>query len=418
MGLLPPSLPGSQFPGDDALVRKIQDLTRAVNESNNKDPFAGTALVVTSNSLTVNGASTVNTGPFKVNGDSSISGKLDVGGAATFYVGTAFNGATGLYGPVTVTGGLTCNCDATFTGYTTMSGARFNGATTFIGDASFSGYTTIAGARFTGGLTFDNAPTFPGATFVAGATATFSGGATFNGGATISSLAVGGSSTFTGAATFNGSSTFASSPSFSALVNMPGGATVGGTLTSGTTKVNGSLTQTSGFSLGNSSVGSIQTGDFATGDLSITGPSSAGISLNSTTHVYGNFTVIGSKAFAMPHPEHPDTMTLMHAATESDRNGVEYWGTATVGDDGTVTVTLPGYFEALTKTEGRNIQLTAIGRATQQVSADRIVDGAFTIYGAPGQEVDWLVKAERHQIVDGVDKLAFEAEQNQPLGAR
>lgn len=146
------------------------------------------------------------------------------------------------------------------------------------------------------------------------------------------------------------------------------------------------------------------------------GTANGSVNLNSygtgNVQVNGNFRVTGTKAFIMDHPVHPDTMKLMHAATESDRNGVEYWGTSTIDAVGKASVTLPDYFEALTKATGRNIQLTPIGSAAAQVSADRIVDGSFAIYGAPGQEVDWLVKAERQRIVDGHDELAFDAEQS------
>jgi hypothetical protein len=131
--------------------------------------------------------------------------------------------------------------------------------------------------------------------------------------------------------------------------------------------------------------------------------------------VYGNFAVTGTKAFIMDHPVHPDTMELMHAATESPVNGVEYWGSVTLDSTGKATAKLPTYFEALTKATGRNIQLTPIGRTTAQVSADRISGGAFVIYGAPGQEVDWLVKAERQRIVDGYDELSFPVELDKQL---
>lgn len=164
----------------------------------------------------------------------------------------------------------------------------------------------------------------------------------------------------------------------------------------------------------------IQTSGGPNGTLSlVAGGTNGSVSLFSAgtgnVQVNGNFAVTGSKAFLMDHPLRPDTMKLMHAATESDRNGVEYWGTVTTGADGTVLVNLPSYFEALTKTTGRNIQLTPIWRTNVQVYADRIVGGAFTIHGAPGQEVDWLVKAERQRVVDGYDELSFPAEQDKPL---
>lgn len=131
--------------------------------------------------------------------------------------------------------------------------------------------------------------------------------------------------------------------------------------------------------------------------------------------VYGNFAVTGTKAFIMDHPVHPETMDLMHAATESPVNGVEYWGTATTGSSGTATVTLPSYFEALTKAANRNVQLTPTAACASVPWASAITSGKFTITAPPGVKFHWLVKAERQQIVDGYDTLSFPAEQDKPL---
>ncbi|GAB3558812.1 hypothetical protein GCM10027405_05580 [Arthrobacter alkaliphilus] len=110
--------------------------------------------------------------------------------------------------------------------------------------------------------------------------------------------------------------------------------------------------------------------------------------------VTGGLTVSGTKNFVMDHPTTPG-WSLKHASTESPHNGVEYWGSGTLDSTGQAVITLPGYFEALTYPENRNIQLTPIGRATVPMSADRIANGKFTGYGSAGQEFDWLVKAVR-----------------------
>lgn len=115
----------------------------------------------------------------------------------------------------------------------------------------------------------------------------------------------------------------------------------------------------------------------------------------SSVQVGGGLTVLGSKNFVMDHPTKPGWL-LKHASTESPHNGVEYWGSGTLDASGESVVTLPGYFEALTLPDNRNVQITAIGRATVPISADRISSGAFTVYGAAGQDFDWLVKAVRH----------------------
>jgi hypothetical protein len=123
--------------------------------------------------------------------------------------------------------------------------------------------------------------------------------------------------------------------------------------------------------------------------------------------VYGDFaTYNGSKAFVMDHPTKPD-WTLKHASTESPQNGVEYWDRATIGDDGTVIVALPDYFEMLTLPIQRGVALTVIGDAPALVSATDVVDGRFTIRGPAGTVVDWLVHAVRYSA-DGRLEFAVE----------
>lgn len=115
---------------------------------------------------------------------------------------------------------------------------------------------------------------------------------------------------------------------------------------------------------------------------------------NGPVLVVGGLTVSGTKNFVMDHPSQPG-YSLKHASTESPHNGVEYWGSGILDGNGESAVVLPDYFEALTHDEDRAVHVTAIGRATVPVTADRIVDGTFTVHGAAGQEFDWLVKAVR-----------------------
>ncbi|WP_427174473.1 hypothetical protein [Arthrobacter sp. 92] len=150
------------------------------------------------------------------------------------------------------------------------------------------------------------------------------------------------------------------------------------------------------------------------GSVNLVSHGTGSVALYGNTTVSGTFSATGTKAFVMPHPLDP-AKTLMHASTESPVNGVEYWGTATTDATGTATVTLPTYFEALTKPTGRAILLTPEGPTPAQLSYEPIAAGAFTVHGPAWQSFSWLVKAVRQQIVNGTDVLAFQPEQTQAL---
>lgn len=115
---------------------------------------------------------------------------------------------------------------------------------------------------------------------------------------------------------------------------------------------------------------------------------------NGPVLVVGGLTVSGTKNFVMDHPTKPGH-SLKHASTESPHNGVEYWGSGTLDAAGEAVVELPEYFEALTYVANRNVQLTPVGSTAAPLGADRIADGKFTVYGSPGHEFNWLVKAVR-----------------------
>lgn len=119
------------------------------------------------------------------------------------------------------------------------------------------------------------------------------------------------------------------------------------------------------------------------------------ISLSGTTVVSGSFSAT-SKSFCIPHPVKANTM-LVHGVTESPVHGVEYTAVGTFDPDGECVVTLPDYFEALTRTEGRTVLLTPVGKP-YPVGADLPNGGTFTAYGDAGREFCWLVKAARSDV--------------------
>jgi hypothetical protein len=107
----------------------------------------------------------------------------------------------------------------------------------------------------------------------------------------------------------------------------------------------------------------------------------------------GGFSVNGNpKTFIIDHPLDRDRW-LVHATTESPHAGVEYWGEVTLGEGGHAVVDLPSYFEALTAVEGR-IVLTGNGPCSTSYPKD----GRFTVRGAAGERVFWLVKAIRKDV--------------------
>jgi hypothetical protein len=114
-----------------------------------------------------------------------------------------------------------------------------------------------------------------------------------------------------------------------------------------------------------------------------------------------NGTITGtSKNFVIPHPGARD-MLLIHSSLEGPENGVYYRGEARLVD-GQVVITLPPYFEALTRPEQRTVHLTAIDDWAPLYVAGGVREGRFTVKTAPGGARDqafyWEVKAVRADI--------------------
>ncbi|MGV9810140.1 hypothetical protein [Micromonospora chersina] len=153
--------------------------------------------------------------------------------------------------------------------------------------------------------------------------------------------------------------------------------------------------------------GGISTFDlFASGAIYLGNSEASGytISLNAATGVIKG----KSKQFAIDHPLDPPDATerrqLIHAALEGPENGVYYRGEGRL-ENGAATVELPAYFEALTRTEGRTVQLTPVFEDDEPVSAlaaGRVRDGAFrvrTVDGSPASHAfHWQVTAIRADL--------------------
>ncbi|MFI1195126.1 hypothetical protein ACH4T9_17940 [Micromonospora sp. NPDC020750] len=115
-----------------------------------------------------------------------------------------------------------------------------------------------------------------------------------------------------------------------------------------------------------------------------------------------------TKQFVIDHPlddpADPDRRLLVHAALEGPENGVYYRGEGRLVD-GAATVDLPEYFEALTRLEGRTVQLTPVFDDDEPVSplaASRVTAGEFRVRAVDGSKAShaffWQVSAIRADL--------------------
>jgi hypothetical protein len=104
-----------------------------------------------------------------------------------------------------------------------------------------------------------------------------------------------------------------------------------------------------------------------------------------------------TKQFSIPHPQRPG-YTLVHSCIEGPEISVYYRGVARLRG-GQAVVRLPDYFEALTRAEGRTVQLTPIGEQPYLLSYTPVADGAFTVYGDRADGIfAWQVMAVRADV--------------------
>lgn len=121
-----------------------------------------------------------------------------------------------------------------------------------------------------------------------------------------------------------------------------------------------------------------------------------------STRLDVNGTITGTtKNFQIDHPLDPQSKLLVHSALEGPEVAVYYRGEAQL-IDGEVSISLPSYFEALTRKEQRTVQLTSIKGWAPLYVADEIRDGQFAVRvaagGNPAQRFYWEVKAVRADV--------------------
>lgn len=110
-----------------------------------------------------------------------------------------------------------------------------------------------------------------------------------------------------------------------------------------------------------------------------------------------------TKHFLIPHPLDAKK-SLIHSSLEGPEIAVYYRGEASL-KHGQATVSLPAYFEQLTRTEGRTVQVTPIFEGTEAIAAlaaSAVQNGAFKVRAIqpnnPSQRFYWEVKAIRKDV--------------------
>lgn len=105
------------------------------------------------------------------------------------------------------------------------------------------------------------------------------------------------------------------------------------------------------------------------------------------------------KNFLIDHPTKPGQQ-LAHSCIEGPELGVYYRGSARLSG-ARAHIRMPDYFEALTRAEGRTVQLTPRGPEPFLLSYDAVADGGFTVYADRDEGAfDWEVKAVRADVAE------------------
>jgi hypothetical protein len=173
-------------------------------------------------------------------------------------------------------------------------------------------------------------------------------------------------------------------------------------------------------------VGTSQTGTGVRGESS--GPDGVGVFgwgksgakagiFQGAVEVRGNLTVVnGNKPFKIDHPLDPQNKYLLHNAVEAPERKNVYDGLAQLDEDGTASVDLPDWFEALNG--DFRYQLTAVGRAAPNLHvAEEISENRFKIVGGEGgMKVSWQVTGTRKDAWAAANP--FEIEEAKPQEER
>ena len=154
---------------------------------------------------------------------------------------------------------------------------------------------------------------------------------------------------------------------------------------------------------------------FFAGDLQANGNGTFGpTQINGDLNVTGAITA-GTKDFKIDHPLDPANKYLYHTSVESPDMLNIYNGNITTDQNGSATVELPNYFEALNR--DFRYQLTVIGQFAQAVVAEEISHNHFTIRTSqPSVKVSWQVTGIRQDGWANAHRTL--AEEDKPAGER
>ena len=144
--------------------------------------------------------------------------------------------------------------------------------------------------------------------------------------------------------------------------------------------------------------------------------SGAGLTPSDAIIAIGNVSVTGdvsgqSIGFRIDNPLSAARGKLRHSVVYSPDMKTVYDGIATLDSQGSVTVSLPEWFQALN--EDYRYQLTSIGGAAPQLHiAAEIANNAFRIAGGlPGGKVSWLVTGIRRDAFAQQNRIKVEGNQ-------
>jgi hypothetical protein len=136
------------------------------------------------------------------------------------------------------------------------------------------------------------------------------------------------------------------------------------------------------------------------------------IDASGNAQITGALTVLGTLskaggAFKIDDPIDPSGKYLSHSFVESPDMMNIYNGNVITDADGSATVQLPDWFEALNR--DFRYQLTAVGQFAQAMVASKIKDGKFTIRtDKPNVEISWQVTGIRHDAWANANRIPNE----------